>query len=103
MSAVRPVYAARFLALVVAALASGAARAQSDPFVDALPVDRAAVGYLLRFERSPYRGAERGADHLPLYFYEGEHAYLHGTRFGINPFSNASDIRRSTPRRPRSP
>jgi len=83
MSAVRPVYAARFLALVVAALASGAARAQSDPFVDALPVDRAAVGYLLRFERSPYRGAERGADHLPLYFYEGEHAYLHGTRFGV--------------------
>jgi arabinofuranosyltransferase len=26
-----------------------------------------------------------------------------GTRFGISPFSNASDMSRSTPRRPRSP
>ena len=52
-------------------------------FIDTLPVDGPAVGYLLRFERSTYRGAERAADHLPLYFYEGERAYLHGTRAGL--------------------
>src|SRR5919198_6435837 len=83
MSAVRQVYAARFLVLLVTALGAGLACAQSDPFIDTLPVDGPAVGYLLRYERSTYRGAERGADHLPLYFYEGERAYLHGTRVGL--------------------
>ena len=83
MSAVRQVYAARFLVLLVTALGAGFACAQSDPFIDTLPVDGPAVGYLLRFERSTYRGAEGGADHLPLYFYEGKRAYLHGTRAGL--------------------
>ena len=83
MSVVRRVYAARFLLASACALAAGAASAQSDPFIDTLPVDGPAVGYLLRFERSTYRGAERAADHLPLYFYEGERAYLHGTRAGL--------------------
>src|SRR3954469_715946 len=83
MSAVRPVYAARFLLAFAGALAAGAAAAQSDPFIDALPVGGAAVGYPLRSERSTSRGAERGADQLPLYLYEGERAYLHGTRLGL--------------------
>src|SRR5919198_3610 len=83
MSAVRQVYAARFLVLLVTALGAGLACAQSDPFIDTLPVAGPAVGYLLRFERSTYRGAEGGADHLPLYFYEGRRAYLHGTRAGL--------------------
>ena len=57
MSAVRPVYAARFLLAFASALAAAAAAAQSDPFIDALPVGGTAVGYLLRYERSTYRGA----------------------------------------------
>ncbi|HYR34814.1 MAG TPA: MipA/OmpV family protein [Burkholderiales bacterium] len=64
-------------------LAASSAVASSDPFIDALPVGGAAVGYLLRYERSTYRGAESGADQIPLYLYEGEHTYLHGTRVGL--------------------
>ena len=30
-----------------------------------------------------YRGEPSGADQLPLYLYEGERAYLHGTRAGL--------------------
>ena len=48
-----------------------------------MPSGGAAVGYVLRHERSTYRGAEVGLDHLPLYLYEGERAYLHGTRVGL--------------------
>jgi MipA family protein len=83
MSAVRQVYRAQAFALVLAALGAPAASAASDPFIDVLPVGGAAVGYLLRFERSTYRGAEGGADQLPLYLYEGERAYLHGSRLGL--------------------
>src|SRR5438045_9209977 len=83
MSAVHQVYAARFLLAFASVLAAGNAAAQSDPFIDALPVGGSAVGYVLRYERSTYRGAERGADHLPLYLYEGERAYLHGTSLGL--------------------
>src|SRR4051812_49830216 len=83
MSAVRQVHAARFspfLALGLAAVAAGSVHAQSDPFTDTLAPGGAALGYLLRWERSTYAGAERSADQLPLYLYEGERAYLHGTR-----------------------
>src|SRR3954464_8827017 len=83
MSAVRQVHAARFspfLALWLAALAAGSVHAQSDPFTDTLAPGGAALGYLLRWERSTYAGAERSADQVPLYLYEGERAYLHGTR-----------------------
>jgi MipA family protein len=83
MSAVRHVYAARFVLCLLAVVGAQSASAQSDPFIDALPIGGAAVGYLLRFERSTYRGAESGADQLALYLYEGEHAYLHGTRLGL--------------------
>jgi len=90
--AVRQVYRAEACALALAAvLGATSAGAASDPFIDALPVGGAAVGYLLRFERSTYRGAERGADQLPLYLYEGEHAYLHGTRLGLK--ASAADWR----------
>jgi outer membrane protein len=65
------------------ALTPSASFASSDPFIDVLPVGGAGVGYLLRYERSTYRGAEGGADQIPLYLYEGEHAYLHGTRVGL--------------------
>jgi len=68
-------------ALLVALAAP--ARASSDPFIDVLPEGGAGVGYLLRWERSVYKGAPPGADNLPLYLYEGERAYLHGTRAGL--------------------
>jgi len=71
-----------YLALALALFASSAS-ASSDPLIDVLPVGGAAVGYLLRHERSTYRGAEGGADQLPLYLYEGERAYLHGTSLGL--------------------
>src|SRR5205085_11852197 len=95
MSAVHQAHAAgRFLLVLGAALSASAAGAASDPFMDALPVGGAAVGYVLRFERSTYRGAEGGADHVPLYLYEGERAYLHGTSPGLQ-FSH-EDWRRDT-------
>jgi outer membrane protein len=87
MLAVRQVHAARFLPCLVlglaALIATGSAVAQSDPFSDALPVGGAGIGYVLRYERSTYAGAERSADQLPLYLYEGERAYLHATRVGL--------------------
>jgi len=64
-------------------LAAPAALANSDPFTDVLPDGGAGVGYVWRHERSTYRGAEGGLDNLPLYLYEGERAYLHGTRVGL--------------------
>jgi len=82
-------------ALVLAAvLGPTDAGAASDPFIDVLPVGGAAVGYLLHVERSTYRGAQGAADHLPLYLYEGEHAYLHGTRLGLK--ASAGDWRFDT-------
>ena len=78
MLEVRAVY----LALALSLLASSVS-ASSDPFIDVLPVGGAGVGYVLRYERSTYRGAEGGADQLPLYLYEGERAYLHGTSLGL--------------------
>jgi outer membrane protein len=74
----------RFIIALAALLgASGAGAAAGDPFIDVLTPGGAAVGYLLRYERSTYRGAAQVADQLPLYLYEGEHAYLHGTRLGL--------------------
>lgn len=80
MRGVRLVY--RALGLVVA-LATTPAFASSDPLIDALPVGGAGAGFLWRYERSPYKGAPSNLDNLPLYLYEGERAYLHGTRLGL--------------------
>lgn len=73
----------RACAGLLGALVAFAAAASSDPFVDVLPQGGAAVGFTWRQERSSYRGAEGGLDNLPLYLYEGERAYLHGTRAGL--------------------
>ena len=77
------VYRAGRFALVLAALWANTVFASSDPLADVLPDGGAAIGYVLRHERSTYRGAEGGLDQLPLYLYEGERAYLHGTRVGV--------------------
>ncbi len=73
----------RVLAGLACALVAASAAASSDPFVDLLEPGGAAVGFTWRKERSPYRGAEGGLDNLPLYLYEGERAYLHGTTAGL--------------------
>ena len=78
---VRQVYrSACALALALVPIVSFAS---SDPFIDVLEPGGAAVGYVLRWERSTYRGADSAPDEVPLYLYEGEYAYLHGTRFGL--------------------
>ena len=44
----------------------------------------AAVGYTWRLQSSPYRDAGTPSSSLdPIYFYEGDYAYLHGTRAGL--------------------
>ncbi|HEY5898984.1 MAG TPA: MipA/OmpV family protein [Burkholderiales bacterium] len=73
----------RFWLVLAAALAAAPVFASSDPFTDLLDDGSAGIGYLWRHERSVYQGAQGGADHLPLYLYEGTTGYLHGTRLGI--------------------
>jgi len=71
------------LALILGAAAL-AARAQSDEYIDTLEPGGAAVGYNWRQQSSPYRDArtpQRSLD--PIYLYEGDYAYLHGTRAGL--------------------
>jgi len=43
----------------------------------------AAVGYTWREQSSPYRGAKTPRSFDPIYLYEGDYAYLHGTRAGL--------------------
>jgi outer membrane protein len=74
---------------LAASLVALSAAASSDPFVDLLPEGGAAVGFVWRHERSTYQGADSALDNLPLYLYEGEHAYLHGTRAGLKWKSDA--------------
>jgi outer membrane protein len=81
MRVVRQVY--RALGLVVALTASPVVFASSDPLIDALPAGGAGVGFVWSQQRSIYAGDKGGLDNLPLYLYEGEHAYLHGTRLGL--------------------
>ena len=74
---------ARLSLALALALAAGAAAAQSDPYVDTLAPGGAAVGYTWRDQSSPYRGARTPRSLDPLYLYEGDYAYLHGTRAGL--------------------
>ena len=64
-----------------------AAHAAPDPLLDLLAVPGSAgLGLMLRAEQSPYKGAVASQDLSPLYLYEGERAYLHGTRAGLKLF-----------------
>ena len=76
------------LALALAA-GAGAVAAQSDPYVDTLAPGGAAVGYTWREQSSPYRGAHTPRSFDPLYLYEGDYAYLHGTRAGLKAGASA--------------
>ncbi|MDO6824931.1 MipA/OmpV family protein [Marinobacter sp. 1_MG-2023] len=61
------------------------------PFADT-PAGTVGLGAGLRFGRSPYRGVEslssleneNNADRVPLYLYEGEYLFSHGTRAGLH-------------------
>lgn len=79
----------RACAALLLALFAATALASSDPFVDVLPEGGAAVGFTWRHEHSTYRGADTALDNLPLYLYEGEHGYLHGSRAGLKWKSDA--------------
>ena len=58
--------------------------AAPDPLLDLLAVPGSAgLGLMQRSEQSPYKGAGVIKDVLPVYLYEGERAYLHGTRAGL--------------------
>ena len=46
----------------------------------------AAVGMVLRFERSPYspyQGPDRSSDFLPYFVYDSQHFYLQSDRIGL--------------------
>ncbi len=73
----------RACAGLACALVAATALASSDPFVDVLDPGGAAIGFTWRKERSTYRGADTGLDNLPLYLYEGERGYFHGTTAGL--------------------
>ena len=61
-----------------------AASANSDPLVGVVSEPGGAgVGAAWRMERSPYRGAGTRYDFVPIYVYEGQHAYLHAYRIGL--------------------
>jgi MipA family protein len=78
---VSPVY--RLAALVSAFAFASSAAASSDPLIDMLKDGSAGIGYTMRYERSPYQDALNELDQTPLLLYEGERAYLHGTRVGL--------------------
>jgi len=74
-----------FLALA-GALASPAALAQvdTDAIADLLTENgTAGLGFLYRFEESPYIDAGQRSDLLPLYLYEGERFFINADRAGI--------------------
>ncbi|HEY8069878.1 MAG TPA: MipA/OmpV family protein [Burkholderiales bacterium] len=77
----------RRLAATACALgvACTAAWANSDPLTGLVAEPGGAgLGAALRIESSPYLGGGTRYDLLPLYLYEGEHAYLHAYRIGLH-------------------
>jgi MipA family protein len=60
-----------------------AAAASSDPLIGLLPPGDAGAGLQLRYQPSPYRGADTSSDFLPLVVYDSEHLYLESYRAGL--------------------
>ncbi len=67
------------------ALLNGAAgAAPPDPLIGLVSSEgRASVGFLVRVEQSPYRGAHARLDLMPLYVFESEYAYIYSYRAGL--------------------
>ena len=57
------------------------------PIIDA-PPQTPGLGGGVRFGSSPYKNVSDVADLVPLYLYEGEYLYAHGTSFGAHLFRN---------------
>lgn len=78
-------------AMLVALATTGAlvatpamAQVDTDPIADLIDEPGSAgLGFLYRFEESPYLDAGQRTDLLPLYLYEGERFYLNADRAGI--------------------
>ncbi len=67
------------------------AHANNDPLSDLLDTaGSAGLGFGIRSEQSPYAGGGTRYDLLPLYLYEGERVFLHGSRAGLKVFKNES-------------
>ena len=80
---------ARSKAVLVPALAGllaaspAIAQVDSDAIADLLTQSGSAgLGFLYRFEKSPYRDGGRRSDLLPLYLYEGERFFINADRAG---------------------
>src|SRR4051812_47208860 len=75
-----------YLAFAAGFLLAGNASANSDPLTGVAGPGGGGIGAVMRYERSPYRGAGTQRDFLPLYLYEGQRLYMHtygiGLRFG---------------------
>ena len=72
----------RIVALALAAT-TGTALATSDPLIGVLPAGDAGIGFSVRMEPSPYRGADQASDFLPLLVYDSEYFYLESYRAGL--------------------
>jgi outer membrane protein len=70
------------LGAALSLVACGAA-ASSDPLIGLLPPGDAGVGLSLRYEPSPYRGADKDTDFLPQIIYDSEYFYLQSYRAGL--------------------
>ena len=62
---------------------TGTAIASSDPLIGILPPGDAGLGFSVRLEPSPYRGADKNSDVLPLFIYDSEYFYLQSYRGGL--------------------
>lgn len=68
-------------------ISSPCTAATSDPFSSIITTPGGAgMGFGSRVESSPYRGGGARNDLVPIYLYEGEHAYLHAYRAGLKLF-----------------
>ena len=69
-----------FLALLLPLTAS----AGTETLIDLLAIPGSAgLGAMMRSEQSPYKGVGVSNDLVPLYIYEGNRVFLHGTRAGL--------------------
>ncbi len=67
------------------------AHANTDPLSDLLDAGGSAgLGFAVRSEQSPYAGGGTRYDLLPLYLYEGERVFLHGSRAGLKALKTES-------------
>jgi outer membrane protein len=67
----------------VLSLIAGGAGASGDPLIGVLPPGDAGLGFSVGLVPSPYRGAHKDSDFLPLFVYDSEYVYLESYRAGL--------------------